>query len=321
MAIVFTAINGYFISSGNLLGLLRATSSLAIVALGQSLVIIAGELDLSIGSIYGFAGTIMAVLWIEHRMPLELALPLALGAACVVGVVNGFFTVGMRIPSFIVTLGTLSIVQGMTLLFGHSQVFDPSFVVPPLPSSERSVFGALGGSTLPFGIPVQVVWLAGAAVVFALVLHASLFGFRLTAIGGNPEAARLARLPVARYKLAVFVVCGLTAGLAGILDFSFLGTTQPQSGSQLTFPVFAAVIIGGASLTGGSGTVLGTLSGALLLSVLANGLALIGVGPFAQLIFVGGVTIGAVLVDRWGTLWPVWRSAWKVRWAARSRSR
>jgi ribose/xylose/arabinose/galactoside ABC-type transport system permease subunit len=84
--------------------------------------------------------------------------------------------------------------------------------------------------------------------------------------------------------------------------------------------VFAAVIIGGASLTGGSGTVLGTLSGALLLSVLANGLALIGVGPFAQLIFVGGVTIGAVLVDRWGTLWPVWRSAWKVRWA-RARSR
>jgi ribose/xylose/arabinose/galactoside ABC-type transport system permease subunit len=132
-----------------------------------------------------------------------------------------------------------------------------------------------------------------------VLLHRTLFGFRIAAIGGNPSAAAVVKLPVKRYKFWVFAIAGLCAALAGILDFSFIGSTTPTAGASLTFPVFAAVIIGGASLNGGRGTILGTVIGAFFLSLMSNGLSLLGVGTFAQLIFVGIVTIGAVAVDRW----------------------
>jgi ribose/xylose/arabinose/galactoside ABC-type transport system permease subunit len=124
-----------------------------------------------------------------------------------------------------------------------------------------------------------------------------LFGFRLKAIGGNLDAAKLLKLPVSKYKICAFGISGLLASLAGVLDFSYIGTTNPTSGSTLTFPVFAAVIIGGASLSGGKGRVVGTLVAAGLLAVLSNGMSLLNVGAFGQLIFTGVVTIGAVALD------------------------
>ena len=135
------------------------------------------------------------------------------------------------------------------------------------------------------------------AVLVGFLLHRSLFGFRLLAIGGNPIAAKLARLPVARYKIVAFMLSGLLATIAGILDFSFIQTIQPNSGLSFTFPVFAAVIIGGASLTGGKGTIIGTMAGALLLAELQQGLALLSPGPHVQQLFLGAVTIGAVALD------------------------
>jgi ribose/xylose/arabinose/galactoside ABC-type transport system permease subunit len=137
----------------------------------------------------------------------------------------------------------------------------------------------------------------GIAVVVGFLLHRSLFGFRLMAIGGNTEAARLARLPVRRYKILAFILCSILAAIAGILDFSFIQTSQPDIGLSQTFPVFAAVIIGGASLSGGKGTIIGTLGGALLLAELQIGLALLSPGPHVQQIFLGAVTIIAVGLD------------------------
>lgn len=296
---MFQWLNGAFLSGDNLIDLIRATSTLAIVALGQTVAIIAGELDLSIGSTYALAATVMAVVWIDKDAGIWMALAAGLVAGVIVGLANAFLVVILRIPSFIVTLGMLSVVAGLTLQVGESKSFTPGFMDPPMDPGELDVFNAIGASQ-PWGVPAQVLWLVAAAVVFGVLLHLTLFGFRLRAIGGNPEAARVARLPAGRYRVAAFVLCSTTAALAGIIDFSFVGATQATaSGSSLTFPVFAAVIIGGASLAGGSGTVVGTLTGALLLGVLSNGLALNGVGGGYQLIFTGAITIAAVALDRW----------------------
>ena len=129
------------------------------------------------------------------------------------------------------------------------------------------------------------------------MLHRTLFGFRIIAIGGNPIAAQLARLPVRRYKIMAFIICSVLSAVAGILDFSFIQSTQPDAGLAQTFPVFAAVVIGGTSLSGGKGTIIGTLGGALLLAELQIGLALQTLGPYAQQLFVGFVTVGAVILD------------------------
>jgi len=299
----FQVDNSAFMTTDNLLGLLRGMSTLAIVALGETLVIVAGEIDLSIGASYGMASTLMAVIWIQWGFPIYFAIPVALlGAACV-GVFNGLLTTFVRVPSFIVTLGTLSIVQGITLLLSNAQTFNAQYATPPVNPSQLRFFTGLSNHSLPFNIPAQVVWVIALALLFGILLHRSLFGFRLLAIGGNTQAARIARLPVRWYKIVAFVLAAVMAAVASILDFSFIGTTQPNAGESLTFPVFAAVIIGGASLTGGRGTIVGTISGALLLAVLNNGLTLLGVGSFTQLIFVGSITIIAVALDRWVGKW------------------
>lgn len=301
VGVVFTTLNASFLTTTNLLELLRSMSSLAIIAFGLTLVIIIGELDLSIGAVYGLAAMVTALLW-TNGAPVWLALLVGLASGAGVGAVNAFFTTFAGIPSFIVTLGMLNLVQGTTLLISDAQAVNPEFdPKQKVPAGELDAFKALAGADLPLGIPVQVLWLIVVAALMALLLHRSLFGFRLLAMGGNPEAARLARLPLRKYKCVVFIISGLLAGLAGILDFAFLGSTDPNSGLSLTFPVFAAVVIGGASLTGGQGTILGTLSGALLLTLLTNGLNLLGVGAYAQLMFVGAVTIAAVGVDRLST--------------------
>lgn len=298
VGIVFTALRSEFLTSSNILELLRSMSSLAIVALGLTLVIIVGELDLSIGAVYGLAAMVMGLLWTAGT-PLPLALAAGLCSGLAVGAVNAALTTLCSIPSFIVTLGMLNFVQGVTLWISNAQAVSPAFESgSKISPGALSIFEGIGKAELPLEIPMQVAWMVAIAIVVGIVLHRTLFGFRLMAIGGNPGAARLARLPVVRYKWAAFMAAGLLAAVAGILDFSFLGSTDATSGLSLTFPVFAAVIIGGASLTGGRGTVWGTLIGALLLSMLTNGLALLGVGAYAQLMFVGVVTVTAVGIDQ-----------------------
>jgi len=302
VALVFQSQNAAFLSQGNLIDLLRATSTLATVALGVTLVVVAGELDLSVGSTYALAPTAVAVCWMIWGLPLYVALPLGLVVVAAAGAVNGILTVYVRIPSFVVTLGTFTLLAGISLLIGKGQYFTPAAAVPAVPPEEFAVFAQLGGSA-PGGIPIQILWLGVISAIVFVVLHLSLFGFRLRAIGGNEVAGRLSRLPVARYRIVVFVLSAVLAGWAGIIDFSFLQATQPGiSGSGLTFPVFAAVIIGGASLRGGVGTVAGTLSGALLLQTLANGLSLIGAGSGVQQVSTGLITIIAVAVDRWSDI-------------------
>jgi ribose/xylose/arabinose/galactoside ABC-type transport system permease subunit len=145
------------------------------------------------------------------------------------------------------------------------------------------------------------MWMIVIGVIMWTLMHRSLFGFRLAAIGGNPVAARIVRVPIHRYKIIVFAISGVCAAFAGIMDFSFVGTTDPTGGTSLPFTVFAAVIIGGASLSGGRGTIVGTLVGALFLTMITNGLALNGVGASGQLLMVGTIIIAAVAIDNLST--------------------
>lgn len=300
VVVAFSLLNPNFLTTVNALGLIRAMSSLGIMALGLTLVIIVGELDLAIGATYGLAAMVTGIVWLAG-VPVVLALLIGLGVGLVIGLVNAFFTAVVGIPSFVVTLGILNIAQGLTLYLSDAQAVNPEFASPPVDSGELAVFRALGATELPLGIPIQVLWLVLLAAAVGLLLHRTLFGFRLLAIGGNRDSARAARLPTRRYIFITFVTSGMLAAFAGILDFSFLGSTGPSAGLSLLFPAFAAVIVGGASLTGGRGTIPGTILGALLLAILGNGLSILGVGSFAQLIFVGVATIAAVALDRWTT--------------------
>lgn len=299
VAIIFIIINPN-VANLNMAGsVLRSMSSVAIMALGLTLVIVVGEIDLSFGAIYGLAINALAVLWIVNGVSVYLAIPLAIGIGALVGLFNGALVTRLNIPSFIVTLGTYNLLYGVTLWVSNTGTFNPAYPPPgkTVPEGELNFFVGLTQSVGSFRLSLEVVWMVVIAVVVGFLLHRSLFGFRLMAIGGNPEAARLARLPVKRYKVTAFVLCGVLASIAGVLDFSFIQTSQPNTGLSATFPVFAAVIIGGASLTGGKGTVIGTLGGALLLAELQLGLSILSPGPHVQQIFLGAVTIGAVALD------------------------
>jgi ribose/xylose/arabinose/galactoside ABC-type transport system permease subunit len=291
---------GQLLVGDNLLGILRGLSTIAIMGFGLTPVIIAAEIDLSFAAVYGLSTNIVAVLWVTHGVPVYLAVLIAFLAAIVVGLFNAFFTAVVKIPSFIATLGSSTLVFGMTLYVGQTQ--NISYQYPPpghsVSQGQSGFFSHLGNASLPAKFPEQGLWTIALLLVFAFLLSRTLFGFRLKAIGGSRAAAEIVRLPVKRYIFIAFVICACMACLAGLLDFSFVGTASPNDGQADLFPVFAAVIIGGASLAGGKGGAIGTVSGALLLAVLANGFALIAAGPFAQQIFLGTVTVGAVVIDK-----------------------
>ena len=299
VAIAFIVVNPNFANPNLAVSVFRTMSSVAIMAMGLTLVVVVGEIDLSFGAMYGLAANSLAVLWVVLGLPVYLAIPATLLIAAAVGLFNGFLVTTLSIPSFIVTLGSYNLLYGLSLWVSNSGTFNPNY--PPsgvdLPQAQLDFFIGLTRSFGKYQLSAEVFWMLGVAVVVGFLLHRSLFGFRLMAIGGNPMAAKLARLPVRRYKILAFILCSILAAIAGILDFSFIQTSQPDIGLSQTFPVFAAVIIGGASLSGGKGTIVGTIGGALLLAELQIGLALLSPGPHVQQIFLGAVTIVAVALD------------------------
>jgi ribose/xylose/arabinose/galactoside ABC-type transport system permease subunit len=300
---VFEWQSSAFLTLGNIETILTSMTSLAIISFAEMIVIIQGELDLSVGSVYLLSANALGVFWagggkVPFQVTFLVAVLFALLLAAAAGAVNAFFTTIVGIPSFIATLGMLNLAQGVALLLTGAANFSPAYNTPPLPRNEVSWFEMIGARYAIFHVPMEILWLVVFFALFWVVRHRTLFGFRSLAIGGNRDASKVARLPIVKYKFVAFILCAVMAGIAGIIDFSYIGSAGPTSGTSLTFPVFAAVVIGGTSLSGGRGTVVGTLLGALLLEILTNGLSLLGVGSFAQLVFVGGVTIAAVTLDR-----------------------
>ncbi len=276
-----------FLTTDNLLTVARQFSVYGIIAVGMTFVIIAGEIDLSVGALMALAGCLSARLAAESGWPVAPAVCAGLTASAGVGALNGWLAVALGIPSFIITLGTMSVIRGITY------VVTDALPVGGLPDGYVWL-----GSGEVLGMTVPVVVMAVVALAGGVALARTSFGRMVYATGGNLEAARLAGVPTGRVRIAAFALTGLLAGLAGILTAGWVQVAQPVAGLGYELDVIAAVIIGGASFAGGQGTVLGTMLGATLMGVLRNGLILLGVTVHWQQVAIGGVIVLAVVLDR-----------------------
>jgi ribose transport system permease protein len=282
-----------FLSVTNLLTVGQQVSQIGIMAVGMTFVIIGADIDLSVGSIYALAAVITGLL-LMHDQPLWLACLLGLLAGAVAGLINGLATVYLRLPSFIVTLGSLSAFRGLTLLLTNGAPISLNGNDPTIQTF------ALLGQGLLFGIvPMELVCMLLIFAVGLVLLSRTRFGFHLYAVGGSADAARLCGINVARMRIASFVISGTLSAFAGLLGLAFLTYVQGVTGEGLELVVISAVIIGGTALFGGSGTLWGTLIGVILIGVLQNILVLSGLSSFWQTLVVGIVIVLAVALDTW----------------------
>ena len=286
MCVTLSAISPDFRTADNAINILRQSSVNALLALGQLLVILTAGIDLSVGSILGVCSVAFAwLLKAPAPLPLALAATLALGLA--LGLVNGLLLTRLRLPHpFVSTLGMMNAARGAALILSGG------FPISDLPGTARW----LGAGTLgPLPAPVLVMLLT--YLLFYLVLRFTLFGRDVYAIGGNPEASRLAGIPVAARLNLVYALSGGLAALAAVVVAGRMNSGFPLAGQGAELDAIAAVIIGGGSFFGGVGTVAGTLIGALIMAVLRNGLNLLNVSSYWQMVVVGVVIIWAVWVD------------------------
>ncbi|MCL6505566.1 MAG: ABC transporter permease, partial [Bryobacteraceae bacterium] len=275
----------YFLTKTNLASVVRQTAVINVMALGMTMVIIAGGIDLSVGAILAMAG-LLGTMAMEHGYPIPAGVGIGVLTGLFWGLVNGLLITRLRIAPFIVTLGTLGIVRGLTLIISNGL---PVHRIP-------QEFSYLGEGNL-LGVPFVLWILVVCAAVTHFLLEHTRLGRYAFAIGSNPEAALYAGIPVAFHTTAVYAICGLLTGLAGMIEASRLMTGQPTAGQGYELQVIAAVVIGGGSLRGGEGSVIGTLIGAFIMGLLSNGSDLLGISPYLQQAIIGAVIILAVTVD------------------------
>jgi ribose transport system permease protein len=275
----------HFLTNTNLSSVVRQTAVINIMALGMTLIIVSGGIDLSVGAILAMGG-LLGTMTMEKGHAIPLGVTAGILTGCFWGFVNGFLTTKLKINPFIVTLGTLGIVRGLTLIISNGL---PVHQIP----KEFSFLGE--GNVL--GVPF-VLWilLACALIVHAILEHTKL-GRYAFAIGSNPDAAFYAGIPVAFHTTAVYAMGGALTGLAGMIEASRLMTGQPTAGQGYELQAIAAVVIGGGSLRGGEGSVIGTLVGAFIMGLLSNGSDLLGISPYLQQAIIGAVIILAVSFD------------------------
>lgn len=261
------------------------------LALGIVFLLAMREIDLSFGWMFNFSAVIAALAMSNGVNPfLAAAMGIAFGAG--LGLVNGVLAVALRLPVLIVTLGTFSMYRGLSLVVNRSRA-----VVPPLEVRESAYFQLLSAEL--FGVvPVITLIFLALALGLHLLLHRTRLGYRTLAMGSNPEAARLAGIPIARTKLQVLTLMGAISGFSGVLFVGFRGAVDPNSGAEFLLPVIAAAIIGGTPLTGGSGTVIGALLGGLVIAVIGSGIVFLGIDAVWSTFVTGLVIVIAVAVDQ-----------------------
>src|SRR4029453_16072184 len=287
-----------FLTSTNLLNVGRQIALLGIVAVGMTFVLISGEVDLSVGSNYAISG-LAAGMMIVAGWTLLPALAVGLATGIVIRLINGILSTYGRLPSLIATLGMLSMVRGTALILTNGQPVTVNVRKGALPDVFEA-FTNMGQGYLFGTIPMQLVFFIIVAAIAWFILSYTNFGFRIFAVGGSAKAARVSGISVDSVKIWAFVLMGLLAAVAGILGLAFLPSSQAgRTGLGLELDVIAATIVGGASLSGGEGTILGTILGVLIIGVMRNGLVLIGVSPFMQELMIGLVIIVAVGIDKW----------------------
>jgi ribose/xylose/arabinose/galactoside ABC-type transport system permease subunit len=282
---VLWALTPHFLTISNLLNVAQQTSINAIVAVGMTFVILSGGIDLSVGSIVAVSGVALGFA-LHAEQPLVVALAVALGVGLLCGQLNGLLIDRGGLPPFIVTLGMMSMARGAALVMTEGR---------PISGFDET-FRALATATIAF-VPAPIVIMVVVYALGHLVLTRTTFGRYVYAIGGNEEATRLSGVRVHLHKPAIYAVSGLTSAVAAILLTARLNSAQPIAGMMYELDAIAATVIGGTSLMGGEGSLAGTLIGALIMGVLRNGLNLLGVSSFLQQIVIGGVIVGAVLID------------------------
>lgn len=280
-----------FLSLGNTLNIARQISMITIIAIGMTFVIISGGIDLSVGSTVAMTGVLAAMILSATGGKAGGNLPLAFAGALIAGVLigafNGFIIAQFKVPPFIVTLSTMIGFRGLVFLIcGGRPVGD-------LPES----FYSLGGGHL-LGIPIPILIMAAVITIAWYLTDHTKFGRYTYAIGGNEEAARFSGINIKSMKIAIYSLCGLAAAVSGLILASRLFSGDPKSGQLYELDAIAAAVVGGTSLSGGKGTILGTLLGALIIGVISNGLNLMGVESYTQNIIKGAVILIAVLLDQ-----------------------
>ncbi len=295
LCLVLWRIAPNFATHDNLQQIAIQSAVVAILACGQTVVIISGNIDLSVGSVMAFAGVVAAVAMHDHGASIPVAVLLSCLAGLMAGTVTGLVTAYGRIPSFIVSLGMLNIARGMAGIASHS------VNVGGLPAAF-SVFGTgeLFGSSDRDGIPYPIIILAGAAIVVFIALARTRWGRSVYAVGGNQEAARLSGIRLTWVLTSVFALSGLLAGVAAVVNLSRTSVASMAAGDGLELDAIAATVVGGTSLFGGKGSIGGTIIGAVLINTIRNGCILRGYTPDYQRAIIGAVIVLAVLFDRYG---------------------
>jgi len=291
LIIVIPFLNPYFFRLANLQILLLANSHLILIAIGMGLLLIVGEIDLSVGSTMALAGVVAGVGMKQFGLPIPVALVAAMAAALVVGLINAFFIVKVGVNFLIMTLATMGIVRGVVIVISEAGV---AFLPPS--------FNWIGQSQLlGFAIPI---WISlGLALVVGVILAKNYRFRQIYFVGGNRQAAMLVGLPVDRIRMSLYVGSALLAGLAGVLNTARFGSAMPTAGIGVELPVIAACVLGGSSLAGGQGTIFGVVVGVLFLGLVSNVLVMLNISTFWHDPINGAVLIFAITLDIVVTRW------------------
>ena len=280
----------YFLSTGNMLALMLGLSIEVLIAVGMTNLMVAGGFDMSVGSVVAFTGAITAIL-ITKGIPVVLAVVAGISVGALVGLFNGFIISKIGINPFVTTLASLSLFRGLTLIIAKGQNI----------SGLGEAFNVIGQSKL-LGIQLPIWYAVILVIIGDILLRKSRFFRQNYYIGGNEKAAKLSGIDVDKIKILNYVIVGALAGFAGIVMTSRLGSAAVTAGAGLELRVITAVIIGGASLQGGEGTVIGTFLGSLLMALITNALTLLGVDVYWQTFVIGATLLIAVLIDRAGKM-------------------
>jgi len=287
LGLAVSLINDRFLTTANLYNLLQTVVVVGIIAVGQTFVLIAKEIDLSVGSVLALAGVSGGAMYANGVDPwISMVFGIGVGAFC--GLLVGSVVVFGKVNSFIVTLGMLSIARGATQL-----------VTGGLPQEMPTELQFIGQGRIAGGLPISVLIFIMFVILGQLLLTRTVFGLRVTAVGDNAQAARAGGIPVARTRILTFVLIGTLAGIAGMIFATQVGVAEAQAGTGYELDVIAAAVIGGASLSGGRGSIVGAFLGACLLGLLRNSFILLALSPFLQQLSIGLVIVLAALFDQW----------------------
>ena len=295
LIVVFTSINPAFLSTLNISNTLAFTVELGLIALGMTLLMTAGEFDLSVGSVFGLTPVLMWALFNSGATSLEVAFLVGIGIAATIGLVNGWFVTALKIPSFLVTLGMLLVARGTAL-----------YITDGFPQRTWNAEGQWLASVLvgdfragPLRLYMSLFWFVLAAVTLHFVLTRTRFGNWIQASGGNPGAAAARGVNVKGVKVRLFMLSSVLAGFAGIISSIRTSAANPNSGTGYELEVIAMVVIGGTALSGGRGTIIGTVIGIFILRLMRNGIVMIGVPGLAYNIFIGAIILGMMALHSW----------------------